>query len=165
MGAPTHFLSLPFPGMSELGAKTNQKLRSSQTDSTTYWECNCSPWRSVREGMRVQKKKLRRGQCPLLPKQSCGCGGFWGELERREWDASEKGPLGGYKWINRAHSKGNLTVVHLRSAEFMWGHFTQLTGEWSVCGYTYCPHVRTSLVSLALARWGPWGKSRWSYYC
>lgn len=66
MGAPTHFLSLPFPGMSELGAKTNQTLRSLQTDSTTYRERNCSPWRSVREGMSVEK--IKKGAVPSAAK-------------------------------------------------------------------------------------------------
>lgn len=84
MGAPTHFLSLPFPGMSELGAKTNQKLRSLQTDSTTYWECNCSPWRSVREGMSVQKKKIKKGAVPSAAKAKLW---MWRILRR----AGEKG--------------------------------------------------------------------------
>lgn len=35
MGAPTHFLSLPFPGMSEPGAKTNPSLPSPRTDRQT----------------------------------------------------------------------------------------------------------------------------------
>lgn len=76
--------------MSELGAKTNQTLKSLQTDSTTYQECNCNPWRSVREGMSVEKK-IKKGAVPSAAKVKLW---MWRILKREERGMQRDGAPG-----------------------------------------------------------------------